>query len=60
MGEGQIALQKEMSQPGESKNSRRSDIRKDHLPAQEQRTDHFKYFDSDAQESKDLRPLEKL
>ena len=58
--EGQIAFQKEMSQPGDSKNSRRTDIPKDHIPAQEQRTENLKYFDSDAQDSKDLRPLEKL
>jgi hypothetical protein len=48
------------AQPGGSKNSRRTDIPKDHIPAPEQRTDNLKYFDSDAQESKDLRPLEKL
>lgn len=58
--EGQIAFQKEMSQPGDPKNSRRLDIPKDHVPAQEQRTENLKYFDSDAQDSKDLRPLEKL
>lgn len=58
--EGQIAFQKEMSQPGDSKNSRRLDIPKDHVPAQEQRTDNLNYFDSDAPDSKDLRPLEKL
>jgi len=58
--EGQIAFQKEMSQPGDPKNSRRLDVPKDHVPAQEQRTDNLNYFDSDAQDSKDLRPLEKL
>jgi iron(III) transport system substrate-binding protein len=58
--EGQIAFQKEMSQPGDSKNSRRTDIPKDHIPTQEQRTENLKYFDSDAPDSKDLRPLEKL
>jgi iron(III) transport system substrate-binding protein len=58
--EGQIAFQKEMSQPGDPKNSRRLDVPKDHVPAQEQRTENLKYFDSDAQDSKDLRPLEKL
>jgi ABC-type Fe3+ transport system substrate-binding protein len=58
--EGPLAFQKEMSQPGDSKNSRRTDIPKNHIPVQEQRTENLKYFDSDAQDSKDLRPLEKL
>ena len=58
--EGQIAFQKAMSNPGDAKNSRRIDIPKDHVPPEEQRKDGLRYFDTDARDSKDLRPLQKL
>jgi iron(III) transport system substrate-binding protein len=57
---GQTAFQKIMSIPGDAKNSRRIDVRKDHIPAEEQRKDGLAYFDTDAPGSKDLRPLGKL
>jgi iron(III) transport system substrate-binding protein len=57
---GQIAFQKSMSIPGDAKNSRRIDVPKDHIPAEEQRRDGLAYFDTDAPGSKDLRPLGKL
>ena len=58
--EGQIAFQKAMSAAGDAKNSRRLDVPKDHVPAEEQRKDGLTYFDTDARDSKDLRPLQKL
>jgi iron(III) transport system substrate-binding protein len=57
---GQTAFQKIMSIPGDAKNSRRIDVLKDHIPAEEQRKDSLAYFDTDAPGSKDLRPLGKL
>jgi iron(III) transport system substrate-binding protein len=57
---GQTAFQKIMSIPGDAKNSRRIDVLKDHIPAEEQRKDGLAYFDTDAPGSKDLRPLGKL
>jgi ABC-type Fe3+ transport system substrate-binding protein len=58
--EGQIVFQKVMSQAGDSKESRRNDIPKDHIPIQERRKDKMNYFDTDDPESKDLRPAIKL
>lgn len=57
---GQTAFQKIMSIPGDAKNSRRIDVSKDHIPAEERRRDGLAYFDTDAPGSKDLRPLGKL
>lgn len=57
---GQTAFQKSMSIPGDAKNSRRIDVSKEHIPAEEQRKDGLAYFDTDAPGSKDLRPLGKL
>lgn len=57
---GQTAFQKIMSIPGDPKNSRRLDVPKDHIPPEEQRRDGLAYFDTDAPDSKDLRPLGKL
>jgi iron(III) transport system substrate-binding protein len=57
---GQAAFQKSMSIAGDAKNSRRIDVPKDHIPAEEQRRDGLAYFDTDAPGSKDLRPLGKL
>jgi iron(III) transport system substrate-binding protein len=57
---GQTAFQKIMSIPGDAKNSRRIDVLKDHIPAEEQRKDSLAYFDTDAPGSKDLAPLGKL
>jgi iron(III) transport system substrate-binding protein len=57
---GQTVFQNVMSMPGDAKNSRRIDVPKDHIPANEQRKDGLTYFDTDSPGSKDLRPLGKL
>ena len=58
--EGQALFQKTISIPGDAKNSRRVDVPKDHIPPEEQRRDHMKYFDTDDPETKDLTPAIKL
>jgi len=58
--DGQIAFQKVISIPGDARNSRRSDIPKDHIPPEEQRKERMTYFDTDDPESKDLTPAIKL
>jgi ABC-type Fe3+ transport system substrate-binding protein len=58
--EGQIVFQKAMSQEGDAKESRRTDIPKEHIPQQERRKDKMIYFDTDDPEIKDLRPAIKL
>jgi iron(III) transport system substrate-binding protein len=58
--EGQIVFQKVMSQAGDSKESRRTDIPKEHIPLQERRKDKMNDFDTDDPEIKDLRPAIKL
>jgi hypothetical protein len=49
-----------MSQPGDARNSRRADVPKDHIPADEQRRDKMSYFDTDDPDTKDLNPAMKL
>ncbi len=58
--EGQIVFQKAMSQEGDAKESRRTDIPKEHIPQQERRKDKMIYFDTGDPEIKDLRPAIKL
>ena len=58
--EGQALFQKLISVPGDARNSRRIDVPKDHIPADEQRRDKMSYFDTDDPDTKDLRPAMKL
>jgi len=58
--EGQSLFQKEISIPGDRRNSRRIDVPKDHIPADEQRRDKMTYFDTDDPDTKDLQPAMKL
>jgi len=58
--EGQTLFQKVISVPGDARNSRRIDVSKDHIPADEQRRDKMNYFDTDDPETKDLNPAIKL
>jgi ABC-type Fe3+ transport system substrate-binding protein len=58
--DGQTLFQKVMSQPGDARNSRRADVPKDHIPADEQRRDKMSYFDTDDPDTKDLNPAMKL
>jgi ABC-type Fe3+ transport system substrate-binding protein len=58
--EGQTLFQKVISIPGDARNSRRADVPKDHIPAEEQRRDKMNYFDTDDPDTKDLTPLIKL
>ena len=58
--EGQTLFQKVISQPGDPRNSRRIDVPKDHVPADEQRRDKMTYFDTDDPDTKDLTPAMKL
>ena len=58
--EGQTLFQKVISQPGDPRNSRRIDVPKDHVPAEEQRRDKMTYFDTDDPDTKDLTPAMKL
>lgn len=58
--EGQMTLQRVMSEPGNPKNSRRTDVPKDHIPPAERRRDGMKYFDIDDPETKDINPAIKL
>jgi hypothetical protein len=46
--------------PGDARNSRRIDVPKDHVPADEQRRDKMVYFDTDDPDTKDLTPAMKL
>jgi iron(III) transport system substrate-binding protein len=58
--EGQTLFQKVITQPGDPRNSRRIDVPKDHIPADEQRRDKMTYFDTDDPDTKDLTPAMKL
>jgi iron(III) transport system substrate-binding protein len=58
--EGQSLFQKAISIPGDARNSRRIDVSKDHIPADEQRRDKMTYFDTDDPNTKDLNPAMKL
>jgi iron(III) transport system substrate-binding protein len=58
--EGQTLFQKVISQPGDARNSRRVNVPKDHIPADEQRRDKMSYFDTDDPDTKDLNPAMKL
>jgi iron(III) transport system substrate-binding protein len=58
--EGQTLFQRVISQPGDPRNSRRVDVPKDHIPADEQRRDKMSYFDTDDPDTKDLNPAMKL
>jgi iron(III) transport system substrate-binding protein len=58
--EGQSLFQKAISIPGDPRNSRRIDVSKDHIPADEQRRDKMSYFDTDDPNTKDLNPAMKL
>jgi iron(III) transport system substrate-binding protein len=58
--EGQSLFQKAISIPGDARNSRRIDVPKDHIPADEQRRDKMIYFDTDDPNTKDLNPAMKL
>ncbi|HLN86510.1 MAG TPA: extracellular solute-binding protein [Candidatus Limnocylindrales bacterium] len=58
--EGQTLFQKVISIPGDARNSRRIDVPKYHIPADEQRRDKMSYFDTDDPDTKDLTPLIKL
>jgi ABC-type Fe3+ transport system substrate-binding protein len=58
--EGQTVFQRVMSQPGDSRDSRRIDVAKDHVPPAERRRDGMKYFDIDDLNTKDIRPITKL
>jgi iron(III) transport system substrate-binding protein len=58
--EGQTLFQNVISVPGDARNSRRIDVPKDHIPADEQRRDKMSYFDTDDAETKDLTPAIKL
>jgi len=58
--EGQTLFQKLISVPGDARNSRRLDVPKDHIAADEQRRDKMTYFDTDDPDTKDLNPAMKL
>jgi len=58
--EGQTLFQRVISIPGDARNSRRIDVPKDHVPADEQRRDKMTYFDTEDPDTKDLAPLMKL
>jgi len=58
--DGQALFQKTISVPGDGRNSRRVDVPKDHIPADEQRRDKMSYFDTDDPDTKDLNPAMKL
>ena len=58
--EGQTLFQKLISVPGDARNSRRLDVPKDHIAADEQRRDKMTYFDTDNPDTKDLNPAMKL
>jgi iron(III) transport system substrate-binding protein len=58
--DGQALFQKTISVPGDARNSRRVDVPKDHIPADEQRRDKMSYFDTDDPDTKDLNPAMKL
>ena len=58
--EGQTLFQKAISVPGDPRNSRRVDVSKDHIPADQQRRDKMTYFDTDDPDTKDLNPAMKL
>ena len=58
--EGQTLFQKVISIPEDARNSRRVDVPKDHIPADEQRRDKMSYFDTDDADTKDLNPAMKL
>jgi iron(III) transport system substrate-binding protein len=58
--DGQTLFQKLISVPGDARNSRRIDVPKDHIPADEQRRDKMVYFDTDDPDTKDLTPAMKL
>jgi hypothetical protein len=45
---------------GDPRNSRRVDVPKDHIPADEQRRDKMSYFDTDDADTKDLKPAMNL
>lgn len=58
--DGQTLFQKLISAPGDARNSRRLDVTKDHIAADEQRRDKMTYFDTDDPDTKDLNPAMKL
>jgi ABC-type Fe3+ transport system substrate-binding protein len=58
--EGQALFQKVISVAGDSRKSRRIDVPKDHIPADEQRRDKMTYFDTDDPDTNDLNPAMKL
>lgn len=58
--EGQALFQKVISLTGDARNSRRVDVFKDHISADEQRRDKMTYFDTDDPDTKDLNPAMKL
>jgi ABC-type Fe3+ transport system substrate-binding protein len=58
--DGQTLFQKLISAQGDARNSRRVDVPKDHIPADEQRRDKMTYFDTDDPDTKDLNPAMKL
>ncbi len=58
--EGQALFQRLISIPGDARNSRRIDVPKDHVSADEQRRDKMTYFDTDDPDTKDLNPAMKL
>jgi len=58
--DGQTLFQKLISVPGDARNSRRLDVPKDHIAANEQRHDKMTYFDTDDPDTKDLNPAMKL
>ena len=58
--DGQALFQKTISVPGDARNSRRIDVPKDHIAADEQRRDKMSYFDTDDPDTKDLNPAMKL
>lgn len=58
--EGQTLFQKVITIPGDARNSRRIDVPKDHIQADEQRHDKMIYFDTDDPDTKDLNPAMKL
>ena len=58
--EGQTVFQKIMSVPGDTRNSRRIDVPKEHIPPNERRKDGLRYFDVDDPDTKDIRPVMKL
>ena len=58
--EGQTLFQKVMTIPGDARDSRRIDVPKDHIPADDQHRDKMTYFDTDDPDTKDLNPAMKL